>query len=218
MLKLIIPLVLFIFLTGCSGSYFNTVNDMQRVNAVIIKNDGTEILGQVSFRGSTRVQHYVTVVPSGSKEKQRVPITDIQSLEVRGNRYVPRPIEKGGLHLAFLKPLTRDDSRLTLYEYYEQDRRSDRTYRGYPYTRNEDLYVYYLEVPGRKLQEPVWELSGRKLVPNFDDKMSEVVKDCPELAEKIRNREKGYFYAQISTRDRVEIMQNIINEYNRCGN
>ena len=65
---------------------------------------------------------------------------------------------------------------------------------------------------------PAWNIEGRRLVPDFENKMSEIVKDCPALAEKIRRKEKGYFYAQVSLIDskRVETLMNIIDEYNKC--
>ena len=202
--------------TSCSSTYFNTANDLKKVNGVVIKKDGTEVLGDVSFRSFGGSQSAVTIVPSGSNEKLRIPLTDIGRMEIRGVDYVPGRIDDGGARLVFLKPISRPDSKLKLYEYYEQERRTDRNYRGDTYTRKEDKFSYYLEVPGHRLQETLWDLSGRRLVPNFDEKMSAVVKDCPALAEKIRNKDKGYFYAQISARDRVEVMQRIINEYNRC--
>ena len=48
--------------------------------------------------------------------------------------------------------------------------------------------------------------------------MSEIVKDCPALADKIRHKEKGYFYAQISLSQekQVETVLGIIDEYEKC--
>lgn len=214
--KLLLFIATVLLFTSCSSTYFNTANDLKKVNGAILKKDGTEILGDVSFRSYGGNQSSVTIVPTDSKEKLRIPLTDIERMEIRGVDYVPGRISDGGARLVFLKPISRPESRLKLYEYYEQERRTERNYRGDTYTRREDKYTYYLEVPGQKMQETLWDIAGRRLVPNFDEKMSEVVKDCKPLAEKIRNKEKGYFYAQISARDRVEVMQRIINEYNRC--
>lgn len=216
MLKILMGLLIIFSVSSCSSTYFNTANDLRKVNGAVLKKDGTEILGDVSFRGFGGSQSAVTIVPSDSKEKLRIPLTDIDRMEIRGVDYVPGRISDGGARLVFLKPISRPDSKLKLYEFYEQDRRTERNYRGDTYTRRDDKYTYYLEVPGHRMQETLWDISGRRLVPNFDEKMSEVVKDCKPLAEKIRNKEKGYFYAQISARDRVEVMQRIINEYNRC--
>ncbi|MBO9684222.1 MAG: hypothetical protein J7502_16410, partial [Flavisolibacter sp.] len=57
-----------------------------------------------------------------------------------------------------------------------------------------------------------------RFVPDFNGKMSKLVADCPLLAAKISNKEDGYFYAQVSlfTDKRVNVIMNIIEEYNNC--
>lgn len=206
--------VMFIALTSCSSTYFNNANDMGKAFGQVTLQDGTELSGAISFRART---NNIKFYGSDSKEARKILLSDIKFIEIRGNKYAPKLIrDRGSLTMRFLKPLTRDDSRLGLYEFYEEETRTVHDYRGRPYTRDQEKIIYYLETPVMRGQEPLWELSGKQLVPNFDVKMSEVVKDCPALAEKIRNKERGYFYAMITGRDRVDIMLNIIEEYNRC--
>ena len=65
----------------------------------------------------------------------------------------------------------------------------------------------------------VYPLGGSRFVPNFDEKMSRMLSDCPSLAKKIAAKESGYFYAQVSLfkEKRADVLMNIIEEYNRCG-
>jgi hypothetical protein len=64
----------------------------------------------------------------------------------------------------------------------------------------------------------VWALNGAKFVPDFHQKVSKLVSDCPTLAAKISNKENGYFYAQVSLfkEKRAGVLLNIIDEYNNC--
>ncbi len=107
--------------------------------------------------------------------------------------------------------MTKEDSRIHLYELYEQRTRLGGTY-------NTPEYSYYITTPVHNRQQSAWNLEGRKLTPNFETKMSEIVKDCPSLAEKISKKEKGYFYAQVSfiNSKKIETMLSIIDEYNKC--
>jgi len=54
-------------------------------------------------------------------------------------------------------------------------------------------------------------------LPNFDQKMSRLVVDCRELAEKIMSRQHGYFLAMGSFKLKThpEVLMRIINEYNQ---
>jgi hypothetical protein len=57
------------------------------------------------------------------------------------------------------------------------------------------------------------------LLPMFDQKMSQIVVDCPALAAKIRSKENGYFIpmGSFKTNKHPEVLLKIINEYNSCN-
>ena len=193
---------------------------MRSINATIYLNDGKEIHGQVtsSLANYYNSNSYITVAADG-KGSQKIYTTDIKGLEVRSNYYEPKLIDQGFASkdkLLFVKRLTKPDSRIGLYELYEQ--RSNTSYRnGSSYTYYTDEYTYYISFAGNS-EGVAWSLTGKHLTPNFEDKMSEIVRDCPVLADKIKRKEKGYFYAQVSLlgEKRIETMMNIIDEYNKC--
>ncbi|MEO6488746.1 MAG: hypothetical protein ABIO04_02305 [Ferruginibacter sp.] len=204
------------FLSSCKSPYFTSANNMRYINGVVKLKDGNEVSGPISssLADYYSTNAYITVTPNNSKE-QRVSVTQIRGISVRNNYYEPKLVDMGfGSHdqLLFLKKFTKEASRMDLYELYEQ--RTNNSRNGTYYT---DVYSYYINAPGKTNE--VWNLEGKHLTPNFEDKMSEMVKDCPSLAQKISSKEKGYFYAQVSlvTEKRIETMMNIIDEYNKCG-
>ncbi len=206
-------LVLF---SACKSPYFTSVNSMRNIGATVYLKDGKEVSGPMTSLLSTYYSSnaYITIAPNDAKE-QRIAVSDIKGVNVRSNYYEPKMVDMGfgsRDQVLFLKRLTKEGSRIGLYELYEQ--RSNNSRNGTYYT---DVYTYYISAPGNTAE--VWNLEGRHLTPNFEDKMGEMVKDCPALAEKISRKEKGYFYAQVSlvNEKRIETMMNIIEEYNRCG-
>lgn len=210
--------------TACKAPYFNTANNMKLINGTVYTNDGKEIPGQITlnlenYRSS---KLYITVVPAEGKE-ERINVTDIKGINIRNDYYEPKLIDMGGFgsrdQFRFVKRMTKEGSRIQLYELYErQTRQTNSRYGGGTSTYTTPEYTYYITTPAHTRQEAAWNIEGRKLTPNFEDKMSEVVKDCPSLAEKIKRKDKGYFYAQISLVDskKIETMFTIIEEYNRC--
>jgi hypothetical protein len=215
-----------IFFTACSGPYFNNVNDMSQMTGTVYTNDGKEITGPLTIEldpyRSSRL--YLTV--NDKDAKQKISITDIKGINFRNDYYEPKLIDMGGLgnndEFRFVERLTKEGSRIHLYELNQKvSRQRGSRYNRYgssgTYTDNETSY--YITTPQHTRQMPAWSLEGRRLTPNFEDKMSEIVKDCPALAAKIKNKEKGYFYAQVSLVDtkKIETMFTIIEEYNKCG-
>jgi hypothetical protein len=78
-------------------------------------------------------------------------------------------------------------------------------------------YSYYLSWPSFGQKETMNTRSSA-LLPQFEEKMSKIVDDCPALAEKIRLKEKGYFIPMTSfkLKKHPEVLLKIINEYNNC--
>lgn len=218
--RIIIPLAFLVMvLTSCSSSYFTTANNMSNMYGSVHLRDGRVLDGDisVSMENSFSSRDYIRFTPRrGGKEKQKIYIEDLDGFELRGSYYEPKNIDEGfmsGDRMLFVKRLTKENSRIHLYELHKR-RTNNSRYSGTYYT---DDYTYYITLPGQERYK-AWSIDGKHLVPNFEDKMSDYVKDCPQLAEKIKNKEKGYFYAQISLSGmkRIETILNIIDEYNAC--
>jgi hypothetical protein len=189
---------------------------MRDINGSILLKDGKEISGPISSSlENYRSGDYISFKDPNGKEGQKILIKDIKGINVRNNYYEPKLIDMsfGPDKMLFVKKMTRNDSKINLYELYE--RKTNNSGNGHTYYT--DSYTYYVNFPGHPEYE-AWNIEGRHLTPNFEDKMSELVKDCPALAEKIKRKEKGYFYAQVSlsSQKRIETIMGIADEYNKC--
>ena len=212
--------------TACKAPYYNTANNMKLINGTVYTNDGREIPGQVTlnlenYRSS---KLYVSVVKKDAKDAEKINLTDIKAINIRNDYYEPKLIDMGGFgnsdEFRFVKRMTKEGSRIHLYELYEQrTRQTNSRYNNGGNTYTTPEYSYYIITPAHTRQQAAWNIEGKKLTPNFEDKMSEIVKDCPSLAEKIKRKDKGYFYAQVSLIDskKIETMLGIIDEYNKCA-
>jgi hypothetical protein len=206
-----------ILFTSCKSPFFTSANNMRNISGTVYLKNGKEQTGPISstlenYNGS---KGYIEFSENGGKS-QRIPVTEIKGISVRNNYYEPKLIDMGfGSRdkMLFVKRLTKDNSRINLYELYERVTNTSSNYRR---SYETDSYSYYVTMPG--MGDEAWNIEGRHLTPNFENKMSELVKDCSALAEKIRKKDKGYFYAQVSLvqEKRIETLMNIIDEYNKC--
>ena len=95
-----------------------------------------------------------------------------------------------------------------MYELYES---------GIGNATGEIRYSYFISLPSFSEYKTI-NTRSNQLIPFFDEKMGVIVSDCPLLARKIRNRERGYFIPEMSfnTFKHREVMTKIIDEYNLC--
>lgn len=225
MKRIIIPALILcsaLLFASCSSPYFATANDMRGITGTVNLKNGEEVNGQITstMSRSYTTNPYIDINETGGK-KRRIYINDVKGINVRNTFYEPKLIDQGwgsSDQVLLVKRLTKDDSRIGLYELYEQTTRTNINNRyGTTSSQVDDDYSYYISLPG---QDPyqAWNVEGKHLTPNFEDKMSEYVKDCPSLAEKIKRKDKGYFYAKVSLigEKRLETLMNIIQEYNAC--
>ena len=80
--------------------------------------------------------------------------------------------------------------------------------------KGSEIMTFYVSLPGNA--EEVFDLNATKFIPKFDDKVSKFVADCPALAQKIQNKEKGYFYNLMNQQKAPDIWANIVLEYAKC--
>ena len=206
--------------TGCKTPSFTTANDMRLINGSIITKDDKQIDGAVTANlQNYNSRSYIMITPKDGKE-QKVNIMDIKSMTVRGNTYEPKLIDMGfgsRDQMLFVKRISKGDTKIKLYELFEQHTNNYTSRYGGTTQNTTDDYTYYVTIPNRTMQQTAWNIGGKHFTPNFEDKMSEFVKDCPALADKIRHKEKGYFYAQVSLAEKkIEVLMNIIDEYEKC--
>jgi hypothetical protein len=192
----------------------------RKMNGKILMLNGREISGviTVSMNQAVDEKGYLRFKANGRNETSRVNIKDLKGFIGNGVYYEPRRAENIGIGrppLYFMRRLTPDSSRIHLF--IAEIESADMTNNGITGPTLELERDYFMVLPQQTEKYAAVNLRGRKLAPNFDEKMSGYVKDCPALAEKIKQKQKGYFYNDIAaTPRRVDVMMNIIDEYNGC--
>ena len=110
-------------------------------------------------------------------------------------------------NLLFVKRLTPENSKLHLYELHQSRIQS---------ADGNEHYYYFVSLPTEDRLK-AWSFGSSRFFPHFEVKMSEIIKDCPEISKKVAQREKGYTINQISIEvKRLEVFKRIIDEYNQC--
>lgn len=185
--------------------------------ATLYLTNGRTYTGKLGVRISNFSNSAVRMYLEGEKRPMNFSIMDVKGYELRNTYYELKEVRGGiriGKEYSFMKKLTKNDSRIHLFENTEKHTTSNGPNQG-SYTYYETNY--YLQFP-REDGDAVWPLSSNKFVPNFEEKMSQMVSDCPSLAQKIARKEEGYFYAQVSLskEKRPNVLMQIIDDYNRC--
>jgi hypothetical protein len=199
-------------------AYFDTPNNLKNMPATLYLVNGRSYQGKLVVHTNKYSSTAVKMYTEGDKKPMNFSIVDVKGYQFRNDYYELKEV-RGGIRLgkeySFMKRLTKEDSRIHLYENTTKVTTSAGPNMG-SYTYYETQY--FLKLPNEE-GDAVWPLSSAKFVPNFDEKMSKLVADCPALAAKIANKEDGYFYAQVSLfkEKRANVLMNIIDEYNNCG-
>ena len=203
---------LLVNITGCkTTSYYNTSNDMLETRCILHMQNGTKQEGKISilFETGHEASDFIEFTKNNVKEK--ILLDSINSYELNNNFYYPKIVDidlNGNEKILFLKALTKESSRIQFYELYQKKKQASDA---------NDLYYYFIAFTSRDLIRPL-NIAGKKFIPNFNDKMSVFVQDCPQLSDKIKHKYKGYFLPLLSlgNEKKVDVFLRIINEYNSC--
>ena len=211
-------LFVFIFVLLSSGcrtlSYFESPNNLRNLEGTLLLHNGKTVDGRLVIETENIFSSPVRVYADGDKKPMRFGLNEVKGFSLRNETYVLKEIREGlsiGRRQYFMKQLTRDSSRIHLYEFLSKETINKTATRHEP--------EFYVELPN---EEPglVFAANGSRFVPHFEEKVSRLVSDCPALAEKIADKRPGYFYAQVSLlkERRAEVLLKIIDEYNACRN
>jgi hypothetical protein len=216
-----------LFLCSCgSATFFKSPNQLQNIPGTLHLRDGKTITGNLVIDSDRPNSKAVQIYRSADKKPLRVPLSEIKGYAAQNESYelkeIKKPIVVGkghsllsqlaaGKSYSFLKRLTPVHSRIHLYENMEPQTAGSTTTSRY-------TTVYYITLP-TELENAVYPLDDSRLVPNFHEKMSRHVADCPALAQKIARKEPGYTYAHLNivNEKRLAVLLNIIEEYNACN-
>lgn len=212
-----------VVLWGCKPySYFSTGNDLlqQNCSVFLINGDTTGGLLTVQFESGYIPQKFVSL-KTYAGQARKIPIDSISYFRYQSDYYVPKEInleaytlpnkdyfyDPSQRNLLFVRRLTAEGSRLHLFELVQK---RTRTHDG------KDHFSYFLSKASEHRYN-AWSIGGSKFLPDFDEKMSAYLFDCPALSDKIRKKARGYSLGQVSfDAKKLEIFKKIVNEYNEC--
>lgn len=201
------------FMLSCkSFSYFESANNLRNVEGTLHLQNGRSYTGKLIVNTDNVFGSPLKLYEAGDKKPMRFDLHDVKSYAVNGHHYEAKEISEPlsiGRRLLFMKRLTPEGSRLHLYELLRRETVNKTAVR---YHRE-----YYMQLPGKE-EAFVFATDGATFVPNFDKKVSLLLKDCLALAQKIKAKKKGYFYHLIepSAEKRLLVLRRIIDEYNNC--
>jgi len=206
-------IIAWVFTSGCVSSYFATPNDVFLRHATIYFDSGTQKTGEITvqFENGVTSNRYVTLYNKDLHQSEQINVDTVKYYQLNNDVYVPKKIDfnfDGTYHFLFVKRLTEENSKIHLYELH-QDYKTNAT--------GEDKRLYFISFPLFSKYE-VWATYSKNLFPDFADKMSRQLADCPALAEKVRSKTKGYFIASqvIPESTKLGVYKRIIEEYNSC--
>jgi hypothetical protein len=187
--------------------------------AMLMINDSTSSLGKILLgkkNWSFKNDIYIHFTENGTNKVQYFKPEEIKGFQMGNSYYEPKFLGQGGAvnttsKKTIVKRLTPDGSKMAMYEY--QDHSS--TKNGQGYVEYKDVTVLFVQLPNTT-NDKIYQFSDNKFVPNFDRKVSAIVADKPALAEKIRSKNKDYFYGLITEQlHQNKVWWNIVNEYNQ---
>jgi hypothetical protein len=217
-----ISIILSVAIIVCScGSVtsFESPNSFRNINGTLFLRSGRAIDGRLVVQVGNVFSSDVKIYEEEDKKPMNYSLDEVAGYRIRNEHYSLKE-KKGGLglgrRLSFMKRLTPENSRIHLFEDMEKVSETSKA-NGVTNSRTRYEREFYLQLPNEQTND-VYPLGGSRFVPNFDEKMSRMVSDCPALAQKIASKSDGYFYAQVSLfkEKRVNVLMNIIEEYNRC--
>ncbi|MEO5942682.1 MAG: LamG domain-containing protein [Ferruginibacter sp.] len=153
---------------------------------------------------------------NGSKKMKYLKPSEIKGFKMGNNYFVPKFLGAGGpvstpFAKTIVRQLTAQGSRINMYEFIAQTG----TKNANGSTQYQTTIVHFVEIP-HSTDDKIYQFSDNKFVPHFDTRVSSMVADKPELAEKIKSKNKDYFYAQVTEQTHQEkVWANIVNEYNQ---
>jgi hypothetical protein len=214
------PLFVFtIFLFSCkSPSEFLTSNEVHWEKVNLIFRDQTKAAGQINILHEnsnslyTTYSNFLQFIPEGRDSIESIDLYKISGYWFESNYYALKKLDihmNGIYQILFVKRLTGENSRIQLYELYES---------GSGNSNGEIEYSYYLSYPSCG---PLDAINTRSsfLLPSFEQKMSVLVADCPNLAQKILSKDHGYFipFTSFNIKKHPDVLLRIIDEYNKCN-
>jgi hypothetical protein len=195
------------------------INNDYAQPATLIINDSTVLYGKLLLAKkdwSLSAEIGIRFFENGSRKMKYYKTEEIKGFKMGTNYFVPKFLGQGSAasipsRKTMVRVITPEGSRMKMYEYIAQSNTKNPS----GYVQYQSTPIHFIEIPGSK-DDKVYQFSDNKFVPHFDTRVSNMVADKPALADKIKSKDKNYFYQQISELSHQEkVWWNIVNEYNQ---
>lgn len=207
--------IVVIFLISCNSSFYNNVNDMGGQPATLYLKNGNVLNGKLeirSFDEFSSVQK-ITFSEGNTNRYQWFYPKDIEGIYFNGANYSLELIQAMDMWnkraYKFLKNITPYQGKMQIFEDEYTQKNS--------FGNIEKVTKMYIKLPNN---EGVFDAQSDRFVPNFNEKVSRYLSDCPSVSSRILNKEKEFSYAFVNQGEvqRKQVWMNIVFEYNQCKN
>ena len=207
--------IVVIFLISCNSSFYNNVNDMGGQPATLYLKNGNVFNGKLeirSFDEFSSVQK-ITFSEGNTNRYQWFYPKDIEGIYFNGAKYSLELIQAMDMWnkraYKFLKNITPNQGKMQIFEDGYTQKNS--------FGNIEKVTKLYIKLPNN---EGVFDAQSDRFVPNFNEKVSRYLSDCPSVSSRILNKEKEFSYAFVNQGEvqRKQVWMNIVFEYNQCKN
>jgi hypothetical protein len=195
------------------------IDDNAAQPAILYINDsigvnGRLLIGKKDWSFSNEM--YIRFFEGNSRKVKFYKMGEVKGFKM-GNNYFEPKYPGGGSSInnsnrkMVLRRLTEPGSKMGMYAYDAQSLVKN----NYGNMEYKTTTVYFIQLPG-STDDKVYQFSDNKFTPHFDSRVSAIVQDKPALAEKIRSKNKDFFYAQVTEeKHQLRVWQNIVMEYNQ---
>ncbi len=195
------------------------VNNNYAQQATLFINDSTPVYGKLYLakkNWSLNNDIGIHFFENGSKKDKFFKPEEIKGFQMGDSYYEPKFLAGGGaVATAFkktmVKRLTPNGSKMSMYEYFSHTN----TKNSNGTIDYKDVLLYLVQLPNTT-DDKIYQFTDNKFTPKFDTRVSAIVADKPVLAEKIKNKDKDFFYPFVTQEShQLKVWWNIVNEYNQ---
>jgi hypothetical protein len=198
------------------GTWKNSDSYMIEGSGSITLTDGTKQDGtvQLNVTDMKKTLTYIMFTPASEMKPKKLTDDDIQYFTVKGKDFYPVRMKEDDITIGnktifmeMINASTTDKFKMYRLRKLEKVEMANAT-RPYDVKRG-----YYVMLPDFKNAHEIVDMTFSP----FAKKMSEYLKDCPVLAKKIEDKEKGYKYNMFNGAANDEVFIRVMQEYNACG-
>lgn len=178
--------------------------------------DGTTQEGTVKFTVTTDNDDmkWIWFTPAAEMKPKKIKSGELQYFTVKNRRFYPIRMKEDDMAIGnsriFMEAMHNSDAdKFKMFHLRKMERNTS----GIGENAYELKRGWYVLLPDFKNAHEIVDFT---FTP-FAKKMSEHLKDCPELAKKIADKEKGYKVNMLSGAANDEVYFRIMTEYNNCG-